>query len=55
MSKIEKSNTYNNWLKAFIAYAKYLGISLPFKLKRPPPETLRPLRTKKELQEFFTQ
>ncbi|MEM4217803.1 MAG: hypothetical protein QXZ09_07245, partial [Candidatus Methanomethylicaceae archaeon] len=52
LSEIEKPNTYNNWLKAFIAYAKYLGASLPFRLRRPP-ETVRPLRTKKELQEFF--
>jgi len=50
---IENPNTYNNYVKAFKAYARFLGRELQLRQK-PGWEPIRFLPTKKELQEFYS-
>jgi intergrase/recombinase len=52
LATIDNPNTYNNWLKSFIAYARFTGINIQFKFTKVEP-ILRVLPTKKELNEFF--
>ncbi|MEM3390461.1 MAG: integrase, partial [Thermoproteota archaeon] len=49
---IENPNTYNNYVKAFKAYARFLGGELCLKQK-PKWDPIRFLPNKKELQEFY--
>ena len=53
LAGVENPSTFNNWLKAFAAYAKFSGAEMKFKFKRPDPP-IRPLPTKKELLEFYS-
>jgi integrase len=52
LASIGNGYTYNNYLKAFIAYGRYIGIDINFKFTRVEP-IIRVLPTKKELSEFF--
>jgi len=52
LSGIEKPNTFNNWLKIFITYGKFVGVKIRFKLRRVS-DVVRVLGTKKELHEFY--
>ncbi|MEM3484846.1 MAG: integrase [Candidatus Methanomethyliaceae archaeon] len=50
---IENSYTFNNWLKAFTAYARFLNVPIKFKFKRVDPP-IRTLPTKSQLREFYS-
>ena len=50
---VENPNTYNNYVKSFKAYARFLGYELSLKQK-PRYEPVRPLPTRKELREFYS-
>ena len=50
---VENPNTYNNFVKAFKAYARFRGWELAIR-QRPRWEPVRILPTKKQLQEFYS-
>jgi len=50
--QFENPSTYNNWLKSFVAYGKFIGVSLGFKFARCEPK-LRIPPSRKALREFY--
>jgi integrase len=49
---VKNPYTYNNYLKSFIAYSRYIGVPFRFKFAQVDPK-LRLLPTKKQLSEFY--
>ncbi len=53
LAQLENPNTFNNYLKSFIAYAKYQDVKLPFKIKQVDPPIMS-MPSRKELAEFYS-
>ncbi len=52
LAGIENPSSYNNWLKAFVAYGRYAGIEVRFRFSRVEPSVRIP-PGKKDLRAFF--